>query len=50
VKAILENCDKTSIVLIDEYARATSNLNGLCLFRTLVDVVTDKDFLSEIQE
>jgi hypothetical protein len=36
-------------VIIDEYARATSNLNGLCLFQTLVEAFTDASFLSEIQ-
>jgi hypothetical protein len=35
-------------VLIDEYARATSYLNGLSLFKTLVEAFTQREFLAEI--
>ena len=43
IKKILETCDRHTIVFIDEYARATSHLNGLALFKTLTEFLTSED-------
>jgi len=47
IKTIIENCDKRSLVLIDEYARGTSHLNAIALFVTLVEGLTLEPILKE---
>jgi DNA mismatch repair protein MutS len=49
INEILLSCDRHSLILIDEYARATSFINALSLFKTLVDSFTEEAFLAEIQ-
>jgi DNA mismatch repair ATPase MutS len=49
IKSILESCDRGTLVLIDEYARATSHMNGLALFMTLVECLTQPSLIKDIQ-
>ena len=47
IKHILESCDSKTLIVIDEYARATSNLNGMALFYTLIQHLTDINLLRQ---
>ena len=49
IKHIFERCDKSSLIVIDEYARATSIVNGIALFTTLIESFTQRDLYSTIK-
>lgn len=48
IKDLIESCNGRSLVLIDEYAQATSNMNGLALFMTLVETFTQRDLFKAV--
>lgn len=43
IKCLIESVSSDSLVLIDEYARATSNLNSQALYLTLVEYLSNTE-------
>jgi DNA mismatch repair ATPase MutS len=46
----LERCDGFSLILIDEYGRGTSYLNGMALFQTLIETLTDDGLFKSMRK
>eukprot|EP00347_Sterkiella_histriomuscorum_P015738 403355869 len=46
---ILNSCDQNSLLLIDEYARGTSHINGMSLLITLIECLSNLNFFKQIK-